>query len=70
MCMHLAANGLTLSTPPDQLWLVALYLEENGAPQHYILAVRRIAEQLEQLGWWLSEPDLTLACEAVPAGHL
>jgi hypothetical protein len=31
MCMHLAANGLTLSTPPDQLGLVALYLEENGA---------------------------------------
>jgi hypothetical protein len=69
MCMHLAANGLTLSTPPDQLGLVALYLEENGARNITYLLVRRIAEQLEQLGWWLSEPDLTLACEAVPPGQ-
>jgi hypothetical protein len=41
--------------PADQLWLIALAVEENGGPAEYVLALRRVAERLEQIGWWISE---------------
>jgi len=43
-------------TPAEQLWVIALACEENGAPAAYYLALRKLAEHLEELGWWLREP--------------
>jgi len=43
-------------TPPaDQLWVVAQAIEEYGGPRAYVVAVRRLAGQLETIGWWLAE---------------
>jgi hypothetical protein len=39
--------------PADQLWLIALAVEENGGPTEYVRALRSIAEHVEEFGWWL-----------------
>jgi len=41
--------------PAEQLWVIALAVEENGGPVEYVSALRHMAERLEELGWWLSE---------------
>jgi hypothetical protein len=42
--------------PADQLWIIALAAEEAGGPPEHVLALRQLAEQLEELGWWLASP--------------
>jgi hypothetical protein len=37
--------------PADQLWLIALAVEENGGPAEYVLTLRRLAERLDEVGW-------------------
>lgn len=39
--------------PADQLWLIALAVEENGGPTEYVRALRLIADQLDALRAWL-----------------
>lgn len=39
--------------PADQLWIIALGVEENGGPTDYVAALRALAERLEELGWWV-----------------
>lgn len=39
--------------PADQLWLIALGVEDNGGPAEYVVALRDLAERLEELGWWI-----------------
>jgi hypothetical protein len=63
-------------TPSEQLWVIAQALVENGGPPSYALALRRLAERLEELGWWLGETkglseSLTPgACTRGPTGKL
>jgi hypothetical protein len=40
--------------PADQVWLIALAVEENGGPAQYVRALRSLADQLEEFGWWAS----------------
>jgi hypothetical protein len=40
-----------------QLWVIAQAVEENGGPRSYAESLRRLAERLEELGWWLAEPS-------------
>ncbi len=40
-------------SPADQAWLIALAVEENNGLREYVRALRLLAEQLDQLGWWL-----------------
>ena len=42
--------------PPDQLWIIAQAVEENGGPRDYVGALRQLAERLEDTSWWLREP--------------
>jgi len=46
--------------PADQLWIIALAIEEAGGPSEYVLALRKVAEHLEEVGWWLTEPGRVL----------
>jgi hypothetical protein len=41
-------------TPADQLGLIAPAVEDNCGPAEYVCALRFIAAQLEELGWWMS----------------
>jgi hypothetical protein len=41
--------------PADCLWVIALHIAEAGAPSNHVLALRRIAERLDDLGWWINE---------------
>ena len=41
---------------PDQLWIIAQAVEENGGPRDYVRVLRQLAEHLEDAGWWLGEP--------------
>ena len=43
-------------TPPEQLWVIAQAVEENGGPRDYVLGLRHLAERLEGMHWWLQEP--------------
>ena len=57
--------------PADCLWVIALHIEEAGGPSNHVLALRRIAERLDDLGWWISEglvqgPDLYPTSEVEP----
>ncbi|MCI0624178.1 MAG: hypothetical protein L0387_21435 [Acidobacteria bacterium] len=45
-------------TPPERIWVIALALEEAGAPAEHVLALREVAERLEDLGWWLGKAGL------------
>jgi hypothetical protein len=49
---------LATLTPGELLWLVALGVEENGGPTAYVLALRALADQLEGMGAFLSEPGI------------
>ena len=42
--------------PPEQLWVIAQAVEENGGPAAYVAALRAVGERLEEMGWWLAEP--------------
>lgn len=44
-------------TPAEQLWFVAHAVEENGGPRKYVQVLRRLAERLQELGWWLQESN-------------
>jgi len=48
--------GLESLTPPEQLWIIAQAVEENGGPRDYVLVLRHLAERLEDMRWWLQEP--------------
>jgi hypothetical protein len=43
-------------TPPEQLWIIAQAVDENGGPAAYVAALRAVADRLEEVGWWLAEP--------------
>jgi hypothetical protein len=47
---------LGLLRPAEQLWIIAQAVEENGGPQDYVLALRTVADRLEEVGWWLTDP--------------
>jgi hypothetical protein len=48
--------AIDVLSPPDQLWVIAQAVEENGGPRDYAAALRQLAERLEDTGWWLREP--------------
>jgi hypothetical protein len=31
-------------------------MEENGGPAAYVVALRAVADRLEDVGWWLTDP--------------
>jgi hypothetical protein len=41
--------------PAEQIW-IAHAVEENGGPDGYVAALRAVANQLGELGWWLAGP--------------
>jgi hypothetical protein len=53
-----------LLRPPEQLWVIAQAVQDNGGPGSYVTALRALAGHLEELGWWLAE-----AAESRPAGR-
>jgi hypothetical protein len=55
-------------TPAEQLWVLAQAVEENGGPPDYVLALRRLAERFEDLGWWLAEPLYDPEGRTTPTG--
>ncbi len=42
-----AVGGLSLA---DRFWITAQAVEEAGGPPEHVLALRQLAEQLEELG--------------------
>jgi hypothetical protein len=57
--------------PTEQLWVIALAMEENGAPLAYIAVLWALADRLEELGWWLAEPlDCALEGPAGPSSRV
>ena len=50
---HLMVSALA---PPDQLWVIAQAVEENGGPAGYVAAVRAVADRLGEMGRRLAEP--------------
>ena len=47
---------------------IALAVEENGGPAEYVRSLRRLAERLDELGWWLGEGFdlLKVSCRPPP----
>lgn len=48
--------------PADQLWLIALAVEDNGGPAEYVRVLRNSADRLDELGWWLSQAACIFDC--------
>jgi hypothetical protein len=54
--------GFEQLAPADQLWIIALAIEENGGPAEYVRALRKSADRLDELGWWLSQAACIFHC--------
>lgn len=60
MYLHISHTDIAGLGPADCLGSIALDLEETGSWVDYVLALREIADRLEDLGWWLRESLMSL----------
>ncbi len=58
--------GFEQLPPADQLWLIALAVEENGGPAEYVQSLRSVAERLDELGWWVAADSIPAPPDGVP----
>lgn len=56
MWSHEDLDDLGALSPTEQLWVIALAVEDTGGPSSCVDALRMLACRLEDVGWWLREP--------------